>query len=276
MTISTFPARIHILLARDEPTAIVIRRGPSKQVCTLLWSRRDDTFTLAQWLKGRIYERRSDLSPDGQYFIYFAMNGKWSSETGGSWTAISRTPWLKAISLWGKGDCWHGGGLFTSNQTYWLNGSFSHRLMLNSSQVNQDNSFQPSENYGGECPGVYFHRLQRDGWQLINKQRSKDSSVTIFDKPLNKGWTLRKYAHAACYSTPGRGCYWDEHELINSSQSIVCHYSDWEWADWDRHRLVWAKQGYLYSGRLSQNGLQEEQVIYDFNPLKFEPIQAPY
>lgn len=58
VTISTFPARIHILLARDEPIAVVIRRGPSKQVCTLLWNRRDDTFTLDQWLKGRIYEHR--------------------------------------------------------------------------------------------------------------------------------------------------------------------------------------------------------------------------
>jgi cytochrome bd-type quinol oxidase subunit 2 len=30
---------------------------------------------VGQWLKGRIYERRSDLSPDGKHLIYFAMNG---------------------------------------------------------------------------------------------------------------------------------------------------------------------------------------------------------
>jgi hypothetical protein len=139
-----FPARIHVLLASKKPVGVVIRRGPSKQVCTLLWDRSKDEFTVAQWLKGRIYERRSDLSPDGQYMIYFAMNGKWKSETGGSWTAISRTPWLKAITLLGKGDCWNGGGLFTSNRTYWLNNGYGHRLILDSSEVCQDKTYRLS------------------------------------------------------------------------------------------------------------------------------------
>ena len=40
------------------------------------------------------------------------MNGHWGSETGGSWTAISKAPYLKALTLYGKGDCWNGGGLF--------------------------------------------------------------------------------------------------------------------------------------------------------------------
>ena len=106
---SKFAARIHILLASDAPMGVVIRRGPSKSVATMLWNRRNDTFELGQWLKGRIYERRSDLSPDGKHLIYFALNGKWQSTVGGSWTAISRAPYLKAIALFAKGDGWHGG-----------------------------------------------------------------------------------------------------------------------------------------------------------------------
>jgi hypothetical protein len=90
-------------------------------VATLLWNRKTDEFQLGQWLKGRIYERRSDLSPDGKHFIYFAMNGKWSSEARGSWTAISRAPFLKALAVFPKGDCWHGGGLWTASRKYWLN-----------------------------------------------------------------------------------------------------------------------------------------------------------
>ncbi len=85
-----FAARIHVLLASQAPLGLVIRRGPSKSVSTLLWHRKNDEFQLGQWLKGRIYERRSDLSPDGKYLIYFAMNGQWNSEARGSWTAISR------------------------------------------------------------------------------------------------------------------------------------------------------------------------------------------
>lgn len=115
------PARIHVILAREADSAIVIRRGPSKSACTIGWDRRSDRFQVGQWLRGRIYERRCDLSPDGRHFIYFAMNGKWSGPAKGSWTAISRAPCLKAIGLWPNGSGWNGGGLFTTNTDYWLN-----------------------------------------------------------------------------------------------------------------------------------------------------------
>src|ERR1044072_1506626 len=106
-----FPARVHALIPQNGKTAVVIRRGPSKRVCILSWNTETDEVSVSQWLKGRIYERRSDISPDGKYWAYFAMNGQWESEVKGAWTAIARTPWLKAISLFAKGDCWFGGGL---------------------------------------------------------------------------------------------------------------------------------------------------------------------
>src|SRR5215468_8177777 len=127
-----FPARLHAVLASQAPVGVVFRRGPAKSVCSVLWDRATDRFTLGQWLRGRIYERRSDISPDGKYLIYFAMNGKWESETRGSWTAISRTPYLKAIALLAKGDCWHGGGLFTGDRKYWLNDGHGHQLLKDS------------------------------------------------------------------------------------------------------------------------------------------------
>ena len=72
-----------------------------------------DATEVGQWLRGRLYELRADLSPDGKYLIYFAMNGHWGSRAKGAWTAISRAPYLTAIALFAKGDCWNGGGLFT-------------------------------------------------------------------------------------------------------------------------------------------------------------------
>jgi len=38
------PARLHVLLSSENDFALVIRRGPTKQVCTLGWNRADDTF----------------------------------------------------------------------------------------------------------------------------------------------------------------------------------------------------------------------------------------
>src|SRR5947209_12822707 len=99
MASTSFPARLHVLLAREAPYGVVIRRGPSRQVCTVGWDRQTDRFAVGQWLKGRIYERRCDLSPDGRFLLYFAMNGRWHSEAKGAWTAISRAPYLKAIGL---------------------------------------------------------------------------------------------------------------------------------------------------------------------------------
>ena len=87
------PPRLHVLLARDASTAVVIRRGPARHTAVIGWERNSDTFRLGQWLYGRIYERRSDLSPDGKHLIYFAMNGRWHSTAKGT----SSCPTVTAI-----------------------------------------------------------------------------------------------------------------------------------------------------------------------------------
>ncbi|MEM0943745.1 MAG: hypothetical protein AAGI70_07335 [Pseudomonadota bacterium] len=69
------PARLHGLTARDAPVGVVIRRGTAKQVAVLLWDRQRDRFHLGQWMNGRTFALRCDLSPNGQYMIYFAYRG---------------------------------------------------------------------------------------------------------------------------------------------------------------------------------------------------------
>jgi hypothetical protein len=147
ITNKRFPARLHVLLARDAKVGLVIRRGPSKSVCAIEWNRRRDTFKLGQWMRGQIYERRSDLSPDGKHFIYFATNGRWGSETKGSWTAVSRVPFLKAVTLLAKGDCWHGGGLFVSDREFWLNDGQGHTMLKGAREVRAAKSYKPKDNF---------------------------------------------------------------------------------------------------------------------------------
>jgi hypothetical protein len=110
--------RLYAILARKAPLAVVFRRGPSKQVLLVLWHTDTDDFHEGQWLKGRIYERRCDLSPSGKKLIYFAASHK---RPFYSWTAISKPPFLTAIALWPKGDGWGGGGLFDSEREILLN-----------------------------------------------------------------------------------------------------------------------------------------------------------
>jgi hypothetical protein len=256
---SQFPPRIHVLLATRAPLGVLIRRGPSKRVCTVLWDRRRDDFRVGQWFKGRIYERRSDLSPDGQYMIYFAMNGRWHEPAQGSWTAISRAPYLKAIALFPKGDCWHGGGLFTGDRTYWLNHGSGHAVLRDTTEVRRDTRYQPSVNYGWDF--LYYQRLLRDGWNLVRKNKSFD-----FEKPASGGWVIRKLAEGD----------FDAHELIRTATQARIACPDWAWADFLDDRLVWAANGKLMSGRLGTEGLTGRSELFDLNEMTFEPIKAPY
>ena len=57
--------------------------------------------------------------------VYFAqkIEGRTLQDTEYTyaWTAVSRPPYITALALWPKGDCWHGGGLFQDNKTLILN-----------------------------------------------------------------------------------------------------------------------------------------------------------
>jgi hypothetical protein len=271
----TFPARLHGLLASQAPVGVVFRRGPANSVCTVGWDRKTDQFTLGQCLRGRIYERRADLSPDGRHLIYFARGGRRHAETQGSWTAISRAPWLHAVTLYGKGDCWQGGGLFTSNSTYWLNGC--HFVVRDSGEVAADDRYRPAGGFGAECPSVYYPRLLRDGWSLEMKAGpGRVAQCTVFTKALPHGWVLRKFAYADIHHPPGSGCYWDEHELEHPGRKALLSVPGWEWADLDGRRLVWAEKGLLYSAAVTASGPKGERVLYDFNGMRFERREAPY
>ncbi|WP_278472480.1 hypothetical protein [Gimesia maris] len=274
MDTKSFPPRVHILLARDSPHAVVIRRGPAKKTCILGWDRRRHTFTVGQWLKGRIYERRCDISPDGSHWIYFAMNGKWDSETGGCWTAIARTPYLKALDLAGQSSTYYGGGLFIDNRTIWEMGG--DKYLRRSGLFQQGDPDFITRYYGTGCPSVYYPRLERDGWKMrgttIND--TKYSGV-LFEKELPADWKLIKIIHAG-NSSKGQGVYWDEHLLIRKDGTIDT-FSDWEWAEWADESLYYVTEGRLFQIKIiNDSQLSEPVCLHDFHPYQFEAKPAPY
>ena len=76
MSKTKFPARLHVIFARDAGYAIILRRGPSKSVCSIGWNLNDNTLEVGQWLHGTIDFDSCDLSPDGKHFIYSASRGQ--------------------------------------------------------------------------------------------------------------------------------------------------------------------------------------------------------
>ena len=110
--------RLYAILARNAEFGVIFRRGPSRSVLLIRWNTENDSFQRGQWLKGRIYERRSDLSPQGDLLLYFAASYR---KPYFSWSAISRPPFLTALALWPKRDGWGGGGHFLSDSRIALN-----------------------------------------------------------------------------------------------------------------------------------------------------------
>lgn len=124
---------------------------------------------------------------------------------------------------------------------------------------------------------MYYIRLQRDGWRLKHSASDgQGGQVTIFEKRVNNHWTLRKRAHSGIGHSAGRGVYFDTHELFNSRSEEVISKTDWEWAELDGARLIWAAGGCVHSGRLDAKGLHGEKLLHDFSPMQFENLAAPY
>jgi hypothetical protein len=182
-------------------------------------------------------------------------------------------PYLKAVNLFAKGDCWHGGGLFLSDREFWLNDGHGHVQLKATSELHRNINGQPKDYYGGECLTVYYNRLLRDGWMMRDEEYQ---GATLFEKELPKSWRLRKLAFAETGAPPGRGCYWDAHELRHEPTNTVLAFPEWEWADFADGRLVWAVEGKLVAGRLGRGQILNQKLLCDFNEMKFEAFTAPY
>jgi len=299
------PPRLHCLLAIDTPDAIVIRRGPSKRTAVFHWDRATDTFTLGQWLKGRIYERRSDISRDGRHWIYFAMNGHWQDVSRGSWTAVARAGWLKALSFYPKGDGWEGGGLFQADGRYWLNDRYFNPKTEGTREAKlprRDPKAGPDFFVNSECLTPYYSRLVRDGWATDWKRETLPPPEIEVASGRRRPWWLRdwisgafaetrqrfakpipgmgrlvKWAHVGP-SRDGHGCYWDEH-AIEFDGAEPMPLADAGWADVDGNRVVWAAKGQLWSASapwLDRRGRIAPVLLHDFRRYAFEERIAPY
>jgi hypothetical protein len=88
------PCRLSVYLAREAPVGVVLRRGPNDWTRLSLWHVDDDRFEHGQWIKGRVYERRSDIAPDGSLFAAFVRQsgGRHGTAAADSQVAISRPP----------------------------------------------------------------------------------------------------------------------------------------------------------------------------------------
>jgi hypothetical protein len=240
--------RLYVLMRPDCDHAVVLRQGPSRVFCVLGWNLKTDKIVVGQWCKHKIYVGRCDISSNGKYLVYFALDGRWKSEAKGAWTAISFAPYLKALKLYPQGSTWGGGGMFYRDRktapanvaTYWddLDPFDGDRLFLHCSPE-------------AVC--------ERDGWTRGDK--------TGWRKPLTNVLALERKNVG---EKPAR------YAIVDGE--TVSARPGWTWADVDtkRKRLLWAEAGVLYEARIGARGLGEGEPMFDACDMTFEPIAAPY
>ena len=261
------PARVQVLLASDSPQGVLIRRGPSKETGIIGWNRLSDTFQVGQWLKGKVYSERCDIAPDGKHWIYFTMSAK-----GKTWTAVAKTPYLKALDFYKTGDTWGGGGIFLSNQSYW-----HHEGIYSAEESRQESGFAVVTEYPewNLYRGIQFARMVRDGWsRKVLTKTEKENYYEIFERRINEHWSL--CCHFSRSAKLGYGASSTYYSLRNSKTDECQECPEWEWADIDGGRIVWTEKGRLMAGKVRKTGLSGKRMLMDTNLFVFERLVAPY
>ncbi|WP_115552842.1 hypothetical protein [Xanthomonas arboricola] len=283
--------RLYALLAREARTGVIFRRGPTKQVQLIRWDRATDTFEHGQWFKGRIYERRCDLSPSGRLLVYFAAKHKGYF---GTWTALSRPPFLTALALWPKGDAWGGGGAFEDEQTLLLN----HRPQEGREPFPLPTGFQLKHTMavrpfgqwsgGGEDEPIDSVLRQRDGWRVIDAGEGERGGLRsgmlyrftrsrVWEKDGGGGRRLQSLLHAV--GRQNDAWYALDHRVLDRDGDVLADLPGTDWADWDGGDLVFARGGCLYRlcksdfRRYPEDGEQVVRLLHDFSNARFAPLQ---
>ena len=303
------PPRLTVLLASRSTQAIVICRHTSKRTVVIGWDRKTDEFEVGQWFKGKIYPYNSDISPDGKYWIYFAMSGSarmyafldkaYPGALDFYYTVLAKVPYLKALDFYPRYNNWHsthGGGLFLSNRKYLVSHSKHDsicRYWVNYSKISdvrickglpterKTSRFEVERNDGQKpssesaFSNEYFWRLKRDGWQ-DKGYKSNGSEYQTFYKNVNDYWCLIKVFHWDVNHPIGRGYQYESYKMHNKKSRETTEYPNWEWADRDGDRVVWAENGKIFSGKVTSESLNEIQELFDTTSLQFEALKAPY
>jgi hypothetical protein len=266
------PCRLFVYLARDARLGVVLRRGPSAWARLSLWHTDTDRFEHGQWLKGRVYERRCDVSLDGGLFVYFTRKND-SRAAADSWVAISRPPYFTALALWFVGGTYYTGAMFPDRQSLWLG---FHQGPPDEGRLPPWLAVTPQPplwvDQTSEWPEriVHFNRLLRDGWTLV----SDTPDGTTWERPHpseSRTLVMTQRYDALMFNAYG-GPYAVEYAVRAEAGGEPHRLGRASWADWDQQgRLVMARQGRL----LHWESPDTSREIADFNEQVPEAAPAP-
>lgn len=242
--------RIFGICARESPRVVLIRRGPTKHVLCVLWNTATHEFFAGQWLKGRIYEERCSLSPNGDKLVYLAADQK---PPYYAWTAVSRVPFLTALALWPNMGTWGG-------------------------------PIAPWAGRGEDDP-IRTMRMKREGWSVVDEgacQKPLWTAPVVWEyarpvvwQKVSGDFTLERRLLGV--NQKNGPWYIYEHRLLDADANVVQDYGRSDWADWSHAGdVLMTRDGKVHRIVIGQRtGPAPPEALIDLAPLRFEPMPPP-
>ncbi len=262
------PPRIYCIPATDAPVVAVFRRGPTNWAHVGRWDLTAKRYEPGAWLGGRIFPRRSDLSPDGQYLSYFAHKPSATWEHGETYVAIAKLPWLTALHSFSTCGTWTRGYYFTED----------------GSRDDSQAGVLPIPYGLRSIPAVQFANERRRGWTEASDSPVRDPK-DIWDQRRNARMRKSQPEGKHVLSVESVGWAGGEYGAEQAVDGLLVRYSlefngdielldDLQWADWSRegHLLVATR-----SGRLEMRSLKGDRpnILFEADLSNLEPNPAP-
>jgi len=264
--------RLFVLIARDARTAVIFRHGPRKYTRLIRWDMATDHIEAGQWFKGSIFDRFADLSPTGNFLIYYASKHGGTPE---AWTAISQPPYFTALALWPQARTESGGGLFETENKVLLNHREGETCLMDGFRLRNGLTIERRDWEAHRGTDLYHVRLLRDGWTLLDAE----SGFAI----TSKRWPI--YEKSSRFSVRlwmrlcrRRGKDEVDYEVVLPNNSVWQTWPCMDWVDFDQNGdLLLSKRGCIW--RIPRNEIGTPEVaprhIADFSDMQFEAIKAP-
>ena len=244
----------------DEKNKIVFLYRRSNKITYLIfldYQKGTETIQIGSLFYGRIYPNRCDISPDGTYFLYFAM-GKSQQQYNKKlycWTGICIPPNITAKMLFAHGDTWGGGGRFIDNKTIFISPG-----MYPDFDRTREDSFDRYQITFNETLPKGESWTSGKGWQLaatqINPRYGDKYPIPKYWTKANGRITLIKYLNYNTFLQSVNGYTmgsYDLHsyEIIDNKKEIRYSLDEESinclWADFDNYeRLIVARGSRLF------------------------------
>ena len=264
------PPRIYCIPASEAPVVAVFRRGPTNWSHVGRWDLAAGRYEPGAWLRGRIFPRRSDLSPDGRLLCYFAHKPTAKWDQGEAYVALSKLPWLTALHAFSTCGTWTRGFFFTED------GGFDN--------------FQDAKlpiSYGlRSIPLVQFANERRRAWEETRDSPSRDPK-DVWDQHRNSRMQKCQPLGNRVLYVESVGWAGGEFGVNQAVDGLRVRYSlesdgnfkqldELQWADWDRkgQLLVATRSGKLQVWNLNDDG-PEISFEQDLSLLEPNPTPAP-